>query len=203
MLAPWKKTYDKHRQHIRKKGHQFASKGPYRQSYDFSSNHVQMWEIIYRPSRRLIPKNWCLQIVMLEKTLESPLDCKEIKPVNSKGNQSWIFIGRTDAEAQTPILWPPDAKSLLIGKELMPGTIEGRRRAWQRMRWLVGIIDSMNMSFSKLGNTEGQGSLACCSQWGCSQTLLRNWTTVYSLFLRFSVFLWHQLLFLIFLILFI
>ena len=94
------------------------------------------------------PKNWCFStvVLVLEKTLESPLDCKGIQPVNPKGNQSWIFTGRTDAEAETPILWPPDLKNRLIGKDLD----EGRRKGQQRMRWLDGIIDSMDMSFSKL-----------------------------------------------------
>ena len=98
------------------------------------------------------PKNWCFWTVVLEKTLESPLDCKEIQPVNPKGNQSWIFIGRTDAEAEAPILWPPNAKSWLIRKKaLMVGKIEGRRkRGWQRTRWLDGITDSMDMNLSKL-----------------------------------------------------
>ena len=89
--------------------------------------------------------------MVLEKTLESPLDCKEIKPVHPKGNKSWIFTGRTDAEAETPILWPHDAKNRLTGKTLMLGKIEDRRRSGQqRMRWLDGITDTMNMSFSKL-----------------------------------------------------
>ena len=96
-------------------------------------------------------KNWCFLIVVLEKTLESPLDFKKIKPVNPKGNQTWIFIGRPDAETEAPILWPPDVKSWLIGKTLMLGKIEGgRRRGWQRMRWLDGLIDLPNMSSNKL-----------------------------------------------------
>ena len=96
------------------------------------------------------PKNWCFWIVLLEKTLQSPLDSKEIKPVNPKGNQPWIFIGRTDAEAEAPILWPSDVKSWLISNESL-GKIEGRRRrGWQRTRWLFGITDSMDMSLSKL-----------------------------------------------------
>ena len=94
-------------------------------------------------------KNWCFRTVVLEKTLGSPLDNKEIKPVNPKGNQSWIFIGRIDVEA--PIVWPPDAKSWLSKKTVKLGKIESRRRrGWQRMRWLDGIIDTMDMKFSKL-----------------------------------------------------
>ena len=119
------------------------------QSYGFSSSHVWMWELDYKES--WAPKNWCFQIVVLEKTLESPLDFKEIKPVNPKGNQPWIFIGRPDAKTEAPILWLPDVKSWLIGKTLMLGKIEGgRRRGWQRIRWLDGIIDSPNMSLNKL-----------------------------------------------------
>ena len=99
------------RQHIKKQKHNFANKGPSSQSYGFSSSHVWMWELDYEEN--WAPKNWCFWTVMLEKTLESPLDCKEIQPVHPKGNQSWIFIGRTDAEAETPILWPPDVKNWL------------------------------------------------------------------------------------------
>ena len=115
MLAPWKKSYDQPKQHIKKQRHHFANKGPSSQSYGFSSSHVCIWELDYKES--WAPKNWCFWTVVLEKTLESPLDSKEIKPVHPKGNQSWIFIGRTDAEAETPILWSPDTKSLLIWKD--------------------------------------------------------------------------------------
>ena len=114
MLAPWKKSYDQPRQHIIKQRHYFANKDLSSQSYDFSSSHVWMWELDYKESWTL--KNWCFLTVVLEKNLESPLDYKEIQPVYPKGNQPWIFIGRTDAEAEAPILWPPDVKNWLIGK---------------------------------------------------------------------------------------
>ena len=100
---------------LKKQRHHFADKGPYSQSYVFSSSHVQMWELDH--TEGWAPKNWCFLIAVLEKTLESPLNFKEIKPVNPKGNQSWIFIGRTDAEAEAPILWPPFTKSQLIWKD--------------------------------------------------------------------------------------
>ena len=110
---------DKPRQHIKKQRHYFADKCPSSQSYGFSSSHAWMWELDYKES--WAPKNWCFWTVVLEKTLESPLDCKEIQPVHPKGNQPWIFIGRTGAEAETPILWPPDAKNWLIGKDTDAG----------------------------------------------------------------------------------
>ena len=114
-LVPWKKSYDQPRQHIKKQRHYFASKGPSSQSYGFSSSHVWMWELDYKES--WVAKNWCFCIVVLEKTLESPLDFKEIEPVNPRGNQSWIFIGRTDAEAEASILWPPNVKNWLNWKD--------------------------------------------------------------------------------------
>ena len=114
-LAPWKKSYDKPRQHMKKHRHYFTNKGPSSQSYGFSSSHV--WMRVLDLKESWAPKNWCFQTVVLEKTLESLLDCKEIKPVNPKGNQPWIFIGRTDAEAEAPILWPPYAKNWPIGKD--------------------------------------------------------------------------------------
>ena len=126
------------RQHIKKQRHYFANKGPYSQTYGFSSSYGWMWELDYKES--CAPKNWCFWTVVLEKTLESPLDCKEIQPVNPKGNQSWIFIGRTDAEAKAPILWPPDVKNWLIWKDPDAGkdwrreekrTIEDEMVGWQ------------------------------------------------------------------------
>ena len=122
MLTPWKESYDQPRQHIKKQRqkikrqrHCFANKSPSSQSYGFSSSHVWLWELDYKESWAL--KNWCFWTVVLEKTLESPLDCKEIQPVHPKGNQSWIFIARTDAEAETSILWPADAHNWLLGKD--------------------------------------------------------------------------------------
>ena len=115
LLLGRKVMNDQTRQHIKKQRHYFANKGPSSQSYTFPSSHVWMWEWDYKES--WAPKNWCFWTVVLEKTLESPLNCKEIKPVNPKGNQFRIFIGRTDAEAKTPILWPPDAKNWLTGKD--------------------------------------------------------------------------------------
>ena len=115
-LALCKKSYDKPRQCNKKQRHYFADKGPHSQSYGFSSSHVWMWELDYKES--WAPKNWCFWTVVLEKTLESPLESKEIKPVNPKVNESWIFIGRTDASVEAPILWPSDVKSQLTAKDL-------------------------------------------------------------------------------------
>ena len=147
-LALWDKNYDQPRQYIKKQGHYFADKGPSSQSYGFSSSHIWMWELDYKESLAL--KNWCFWTVVLEKTLESPLDCKEIQPVNCKGNQSWIFIRRADTEVETPILWPPDVKNWLIGKD--PDAGKGwrqERRGQQKKRWLDGITNLMDMSLSK------------------------------------------------------
>ena len=115
MLAPGKKGYDQLRQHIKKQRHYFAKKGPSSQVYGFSIGHVWMWELDYK--KNWAPKNWCFWTVVLEKTLESPLDWKEIQPVHPRGDQSWIFTGRTDAEAETPIIWPPYVKNWLIWKD--------------------------------------------------------------------------------------
>ena len=110
-----KKSYDQPRQHIKKQRHYFANKGPSSRRYGFSSCHVWMWESDYKESWVL--KNWCFWAVVLEVTLKSPFDCSEIHPVHPKGYQSWIFIARTDVEAETPILWPPDVKNWLIWKD--------------------------------------------------------------------------------------
>ena len=160
---PWMKSYDQPRQHIKKKRHHFANKGLSSQSYDFSSSHVWMWELNHKETWAL--KNWYFWTVVLEKTLESPLDCKRIQPVHSKGNQSWAFIGRTDAEAETPILWPPDAKNWLIGRDTDAekdwrregkGTTEDEMIGWHH--WLSGCELEQ-----AAGDDEGQGGLACFS----------------------------------------
>ena len=114
-LTPWKKSYDPPRQHVKQQRHYFANKGLSSQACGFSSSHVWIWELDYKES--WVPKNWCFWTVVLEKTLKSPLDCEEIQPAHPKGDQFWIFIGRTDAEAETPVLWPPHVKNWLTGKD--------------------------------------------------------------------------------------
>ena len=166
MLAPWKKSYDQPRQHIKKQKYHFADKGLYIQSYGFSNSHIQMWDLDHKEGWLL--KNWCFSTVVLEKTLEGPLDCKEIKPANPKGNQSWLFIGRTDAEAETPILWPPDVKRRLIRKDPDAGKDWGQEEKQVAEDKMVGWHHWLNgRKFEQtLGDSEGQGSLACCSPWG-------------------------------------
>ena len=143
MLTPWKKSYDQPRQHIKMQRHYFANKVLSSQDYGFSSSHVWMWELDYKES--WVQKNWCFWTAVLEKTLESLLDCKEIQPVHPKGDQSWIFNGRTDAEAEAPILWPSDAKNWLFWKDPVAekdwgreeqGTTEDEMVGWHC--WLSG-----------------------------------------------------------------
>ena len=143
--------------------HHFANKGLFGQSYGYSSSHAGMWELDHKEG--WVSKNWCFWTVVLEKTLESPLDCKEVKPVNPKGNQSWTFIGRTDTEAEASIFWPPDVKSWLIGKDSdgrkdwgqeEKGATEDEKVGWHH--WLNGH------EFEQApGDGEGQQSLACYS----------------------------------------
>ena len=169
IFAPWKKSYDKPRQHIKKQRHYFTDKCLSSQSFGFTSSHVWMWEMDYKES--WAQKNWCFWIVVLE----SPLDCK-VKPVHLKGNQSWIFIGRTDAIVETPILQPPNAKSQLIGKDPDAVKIEGRRRRGrQRRGW--GRLNGHEFE-QALGVGDGQGSLACCSPWVAKSEMTKqlNWT---------------------------
>ena len=163
------------RQHIKKQRHCFTNKCPSGQSYGFSSSHVWMWELDYKESWVL--KNWCFWTVVLEKTLESPLDCKEIQPVHSKGAQSWVFFGRTDAKAETPVLWPPHAKSWLIGKDSdagrdwrqeEKGTTEDEMAGWHHR------LDGHEFGWT-LGDGDGQGGLACCNSWGRKESDTTEW----------------------------
>ena len=148
MLTPWKRSYVQPRQHIQKQRHYFANKGPSSQSCGFSSGHVCIWELDYKESWVL--KGWCTWTVLLEKTLESPLDSKEIQLFLPKGNQSWIFIGRTDAEAENPILWPPHVKNWLIGKDPDAGKDwRWEEKGRQKMGLLDGITNLMDVSLSK------------------------------------------------------
>ena len=164
-LTPWKKSYDQPRQHIKKQRHCIANKGPSSQGYGFSSHCVWIWELDGEESWAL--KNWCFWTVVLEKTLESPLDCKEIQPVRPKGDQSWMFIGRTDAEAEAPILWPPDMKSWLTGKDPDAGK-DWRQEKGMTEDEMVGWHHWLNRhEFEKApGVGDGQGILSCCSPWG-------------------------------------
>ena len=162
-----KKSYDKPRQNMKKQIHHFANKGLYSERYGFSSSHLHMWELDHKEC--WAPKNWCFRTVVLEKTLESPFDSKEIKPVNPKGNQSWIFIGRTDAEVEAPyfdhLMWRSDS----LEKTQKLGKVEGKRRRGQQM---VGWHPQLNgHEFGQtLGDTEGQEILVCCSPRGCKES---------------------------------
>ena len=166
MFTSWRERFDQPGLHIIKQRHYFVNKGLSSQGYGFPSSHVWMWELDYKESWAL--KNWCFWTVVLEKTLESILDCKEIQPVHPKADKSWVFIGRTDVEAEAPILWPPDAKSWLIWKDSdawkdweqeekrmrKDEMVEMHHRLnWHGFEWTPGVGD-------------GQGGLACCGSWG-------------------------------------
>ena len=165
--------------HIQKQRHYFANKGSSSQGYGFSCGHVWMWELDCEEG--WAPKNWCFWTVVLEKILASPLDCKEIQPVHSEGDQPWDFFGRNDAKAETPVLWPPGAKSWLIGKDSdagrdwgqeEKGTTEGEMAGWHH--WLDGRESQWTP-----GVGDGQGGLACCDSWGHKEsdtTERLNWT---------------------------
>ena len=149
MLAPWKESYDQPRQHIRKQRHYLANKTPSSQSHGFSSSHIWMWDLHYEES--WVTKNWCFWTGVLERTLESPLDCKEIQPVHPKGNQSWMLLEGLIMKLKLQNFDNLMCRTDLLEKTLMLGKIEGgRRKGQQRMRWLNGITDSVDMSLSKL-----------------------------------------------------
>ena len=155
--------------------HYFANKGPSSQGYVFSNGHIWLWELDCEEG--WVPKNWCFWTVLLEKTLESPLDCREIQPVHSEGDPSWVFIGRTDAKAETPVLWPPHGKSWLIGKDPdagrdleqeEKGMTEDEMAGWHQ--WL----DAHEFGWTP-GVGDGQGGLVCCNSWG--RRVGHNWVT--------------------------
>ena len=162
ILTRWKKSYDRPRQHIQKQRHYFANQGPSSQSYGFSSSQVWMWELDCKES--WAPKIWCFWTVVLEKILESPLDCKEIQPVHPKRNQSSIFIGRIDAEAETPILWPPDAKNWLIEDPYIGKDWRREEKGMAEDEMVGSWYQLKGHEFEQVLGVGGrQGSLACCS----------------------------------------
>ena len=152
MLTPWKESYDQPRQHIRKQRHYFPNKFLSSQIYGFPGSHVWMWELDHKESWAL--KNWCFWTAVLVKTLESPLHGKEIEPTNPEGNQCWVFIGRTDAEAETPILWPPDEKDWFTEKDPNAG------KDWRR---------------EEKGMTEDEMVVASPTQWTCIWVSSGSW----------------------------
>ena len=161
--------YKVSRQHFEKQRCYFANKDLHSESCSFSYSHVWIWELDHKEGWAW--KNWCFQIVVLVKTLERPLDCKKIKTVNPKGDQPWIFFGKTDVEAETPILWPPDMKSQLIGKDFDAGKDWGQEEKGVIEDEMVGWHHWLNgHGFEQaLGDGEGQGSLVCCNAWVCKE----------------------------------
>ena len=157
----------------------FANKSSSSQSYGFSSSHVWMWELVHKESWEL--KNWCFWTVVLEKTLESPLDCKEIQPVHSERDQPWDFFGRNDAKAETPVLCPPHVKIWLIGKDSDAGRDWGQEEKRMTEDEMAGChhwLDGHESEWTP-GVGDGQGGLACCDSWGRKEldtTEWLNWT---------------------------
>ena len=175
---------------MKKQRHYFADKGSYSQRYGFSSSHVWMWELDHKKGWAL---GWCFWTVVLEKSLESTLDCKEIKLVNPKGNQPWIFIGKTDAKAEVPVLWLPDAKNWLISKDPDAGK-DWRQQKGTTEDETVGWHHQVNgHEFEQTpGDTGGQGSLVCCITWYCkASTRLSYWTTPSMGFSWLFIYIFH------------
>ena len=166
MLTPWKESYDQPRQHIQKQRHYFAKKGSSSQGYFYSSSHIWLWELDCE--ERWPPKNWCFWTVVLENTLESPLDCRGIQPIHSKGDQSWVFFGGTDAKAETPILGPTYVKSWLIGMVSDAGRDLGQEEKGtteDEMAWWHHRLNVHEFDWTP-GVGDGQGGLGCCNSLG-------------------------------------
>ena len=186
-FTPWKQSCDQPRQHIKKQRHYFADKGLSSQSHVFSSSHEWMWELDYKES--WAQNNWCFWTVVLEKTLESPLDCKEIELICPKGNQSWIFIGRTAAEAETPILCPPDVKKRLWCWEKLKVGGEGHDRGWDGWmasltRWTWVWVSSRSLWWpGKLGVLQSMGSQIDMTEW-LDETTIRLWKLHKGVFMK-------------------
>ena len=200
MLAPWKKSYDQPRQHIKKQRRYFANKHPSNQSYGFSSSQAWIWDLDHKESWAL--KNWCFWTGVLENTLESPLDCKEIKPVNPKGHHSWIFIGRIDTEAEALILWLSDSKNGFIRKD--PDAGKDWRQEKRTEDEMVGWHHQLDgHEFEQApGDGDGWGGLACCSSWGRKESDITewlNWTDLSPVLeftlLSINAIIWHDPIF--------
>ena len=161
-----------------------------RLGYGFSSGHVWMWELDHEEG--WAPNNWCFWTVVLEKTLESPLDCKKIQPVHSKGDQSWVFFGRNDVKAETPVLWPPHVKSWLIGKDSDAGRDWGQEEKGMTEDEMAGWhlwLDRRESEWT-LGVGDGQGGLACCDSWGRKESDMPEWLIWFDLIWSITFCVW-------------
>ena len=187
MIPSWQESCDKLRQCVEKQRHSSADKGPYRDGCGLPSGHIQLWELDCKEGR--MPNNWCLWTVVKEKTPESPLDNKEIKPVNLKGDQPWIFTGRTVAEAEAPVFWSSHVNRQLNGKVPDAGRDWGQNEKRASRDEMAGWHHWCNEhEFGQIpAEGEGQGSLACCSPWGCKELDTTGWLNNNSQFLHKGV----------------